>query len=60
MTNIDNFEGERVEWQEEAEKLRVQLERVHNQESDLVSKKHEIAEMQKMLSDLRLAVHDER
>lgn len=36
------------------------LERVHLQESELVEKKHEIAEVQKMLSDARLAMHDER
>jgi hypothetical protein len=36
------------------------LERVHLQESELVAKKHEIAEVQKVLSDARLAVHDER
>jgi fructose-specific component phosphotransferase system IIB-like protein len=49
-----------VEWQEEAERLRIVLEKVHQQESDLVGKKHEIAEIQKMLSDARLAMHDER
>ena len=49
-----------MEWQEEAERLRIVLERVHQQESELVAKKHEIAEVQKVLSDARLAVHDER
>lgn len=49
-----------MEWQEEAERLRIVLEKVHQQESDLVGKKHEIAEIQKMLSDARLAMHDER
>ena len=48
-----------MEWQEEAERLRIVLERVHHQESELVAKKHEIAEVQKVLSDARLAVHDE-
>jgi hypothetical protein len=57
---LDTFEGERIEWQQEAEKLRIVLERIHSQESELVGKKHEIAEIQKIISDARLAVHDER
>ena len=60
QSTIDTFEGERIEWQQEAEKLRYVLERVHSEESELVTKKHEIAEIQKMISDARLAVHDER
>ena len=40
--------------------MRYVLERVHSEESELVTKKHEIAEIQKMISDARLAVHDER
>ena len=36
------------------------IERLHNQEGDLSHKKIEIAELQKILSDARLAVHDER
>lgn len=59
-TSQDNFDEERVEWQHEAEKLRFMLERVHQQEQELGLKKTEIAELQKMLSDQRLAVHDER
>ena len=40
--------------------MRHMLERIHSQEGDLNSKKIEIAELQKILSDARLAVHDER
>ena len=36
------------------------IERLHSQEGDLSQKKIEIAELQKILSDARLAVHDER
>lgn len=57
---LDTFEQERVEWQEEAEQLRFALERTHAQEQEMLAKKTEIAELQKILSDQRLAVHDER
>ena len=40
--------------------MRHHIEKVHNQEGDLGQKKVEIAELQKILSDARLAVHDER
>lgn len=40
--------------------MRHMLERIHSQEGDLNIKKIEIAELQKILSDARLAVHDER
>jgi hypothetical protein len=40
--------------------MRHMIERVHGQEGELGDKKVEIAELQKMLSDARLAVHDER
>lgn len=55
-----SFEGERIEWQQEAETMRILLERVHAHEAEMLAKKTEIAEVQKMLSDQRLAVHDER
>jgi uncharacterized coiled-coil DUF342 family protein len=57
---IDTFEVERVEWQEEAEQLRLAMERVHSSEIEMLAKKTEIAEVQKIMSDQRLAVHDER
>ena len=56
----DTFEEERLEWQLQAEQMRHMLERIHSQEGDLNSKKIEIAELQKILGDARLAVHDER
>jgi hypothetical protein len=40
--------------------MRHLLEKVHAQEGDLSQRKVEIAELQKILSDSRLAVHDER
>ncbi len=40
--------------------MRHMLEKVHSQEGDLNQRKLEIAELQKILSDARLAVHDER
>jgi hypothetical protein len=40
--------------------MRLLLERVHAYEQELQGKKIEIAEIQKLLSDQRLAVHDER
>lgn len=36
------------------------LERVHASEQEMLAKKTEIAELQKMLSDQRLAIFDER
>jgi len=48
---LDTFESERVEWQQEAESLRLLLERVHSYEQEMASKKTEIAEIQKILSD---------
>ena len=49
-----------MEWQEEAEQLRLAMERVHASEIEMLAKKTEIAEVQKIMSDHRLAVHDER
>lgn len=57
---LDTFEDERIEWQLQAEEMRHLLERVHSSESALTHKKVEIAEMQKILSDARIAVHEER
>jgi hypothetical protein len=45
---------------QQAEHMRHQLERTHAQEAEMQAKRTEIAEIQKMLSDARLAVHDER
>jgi hypothetical protein len=57
---LATFEDERLEWLQQAEALRHLLESTHSKESELAAKKTEIAELQKMLSDARIAVHDER
>lgn len=40
--------------------MRLLLERVHSEEYEMILKKTEIAELQKILSDSRLAIYDER
>ena len=60
IISIATFEQERLEWMQQAEHMRHQLERTHAQEAELAAKKTEIAEIQKMMSDSRMAVHQER
>ena len=51
---------ERVEWQEDAERMRLSIERVHSDENDIYQLKEQISELQKALSDSHLAVYDEK
>lgn len=57
---LDTFEKERVEWQEQAEEMRLHIENIHGKEYEILSKKNEISEMQKSLSDYHIAYYDER
>jgi hypothetical protein len=57
---IDAFEQERIEWQQDAEQMRLQIERSHTFEHEILDKKREISEIQKALSDSRLSIYDER
>lgn len=40
--------------------MRLQMEKVHNVENEVLNKKNELTELQKALSDSHLAVYDER
>lgn len=57
---VDSFERERIEWQEQTEAVRQQLESVHETEERVNQFKIEISEVQKCLSDSHLSIYDER
>ena len=42
---LDNFEKERIEWQEQAEYMKLQMEKVHNTENEVLNKKNELSEL---------------
>eukprot|EP00347_Sterkiella_histriomuscorum_P001132 403373203 len=57
---LDAFEQERIEWQEQAEQMRLQIEKFHGSEQQILGKKNEITEIQKALSDSHISIYDER
>jgi predicted RNase H-like nuclease (RuvC/YqgF family) len=56
----NQHEQERVEWQEQTDLVRQQIERVHGSELQAAKLREEIAELQKKLSDAHLSIYDER
>lgn len=56
----NQHEQERIEWQEQADLVRQQINRVHECENTAASLREEIAELQKRLSDSHLSIYDER
>ena len=57
---LTQHEVERVDWQEDAERMRLAIEKVHSDENEVTQLKEQIAELQKALSDSHLAVYDEK
>ena len=51
---------ERVEWQEDSEKMRLAIEKGHADENEVNQLKEQLSELQKALSDSHLAVYDEK
>ena len=57
---MSQHEQERLEWQEQAEISRHNIERVHDMENSIQTTKQQIAELQKALSDSHLSIYDEK
>ena len=57
---VSQQEAERVEWQQQADQMRSQIESIHRCESDSLATKEQIAELQKALSDSHLSIYDEK
>lgn len=57
---MSQHEQERIEWQEQAEIARHNIETVHSMESEIHKTKQQIAELQKALSDSHLSIYDEK
>ena len=57
---MTQHEQERIEWQEQAEVARHNIEKVHDMENEVVKTKQQIAELQKALSDSHLSIYDEK
>lgn len=56
----NQHEQERIEWQEQTDVVRQQIERVHGVETQAAQLREEIAELQKKISDAHLSIYDER
>ena len=57
---INGFDLERKEWLEKLEELRYKQQEKHKSEWELKKRKNEIAELQKSLCDLKVALFEER
>ena len=57
---VDNQENERFEWLAEIEQMKYNIENVHEKEDAILQIKHQMAELQKALSDSHLAIYDEK
>ena len=57
---MTQHESERVEWQEQADAARADIEKVHRLEQEVHDTKKQIAELQKALSDSHLSIYDEK
>lgn len=57
---MNQYESEKVEWQEQADVMRQQIEGIHATEQQASLLKEQIAELQKALSDSHLAIYDEK
>ena len=57
---VDNQEKERVEWLGELEQMRFNVEKVHEEEAQILALKKQMDERQKALSDSHLSIYDEK